>query len=74
MRDNNPKCVIKFNMRKRIWERFTKFYFIGIGGVSMSALAKFLKSFGAEVAGSDIVHSVYTDELEKLGISVNIDG
>ncbi|MGN0818979.1 MAG: UDP-N-acetylmuramate--L-alanine ligase [Christensenellaceae bacterium] len=48
-----------------------KFYFIGIGGISMSALAKFLKTLDFEVAGSDRQKSSTTSELEKSGISVN---
>lgn len=40
----------------------------------MSALAKLLISYGKKVGGSDIVDSVYTDELRKLGVCVNVDG
>lgn len=38
----------------------------------MSALAKFLLHCGKKVEGSDIVDSVYTDELRKLGVRINI--
>lgn len=47
-------------------------YFIGIGGVSMSALAALLKLSGADVCGSDCRESDYTSELCKLGIPVLI--
>ena len=47
-------------------------HFIGIGGVSMSALAKYLFSLGFSVSGSDISKSRYTDELIKSGIKVYI--
>lgn len=47
-----------------------KYYFIGIGGISMSALAKLLKSRGFEVFGSDAVLSNITDELKSIGINV----
>ena len=49
-----------------------KFHFIAIGGVGMSALAKFLAEKGAIVSGSDKVESKYTKQLEKIGIKVNI--
>ncbi len=43
-----------------------KYHFIGVGGVSMSALASILKSQGNYVSGSDIHNSSL---LEKLAIS-----
>lgn len=49
-----------------------KYYFIAIGGVGMSGLAKYLLENGCEVAGSDIVDSKYIDKLRKLGATVYI--
>lgn len=43
-------------------------YFIGIGGISMSALAKFLSTQGYCVSGSDAVKSEQTDALAFYGI------
>ena len=57
-------------MRLRITDKFNSFYFIGIGGVSMSGLAKYLICRGKKVGGSDLVSSVYTDELLHIGVSV----
>lgn len=51
-------------------KNYTGFYFIGVGGVSMSSLAKLLFSWRLNVAGSDICESVYTRELRDMGISV----
>lgn len=48
----------------------TKVYFIGIGGVSMSALAKYLLCNGCEVTGSDAVRSEYTEGLQALGVKI----
>lgn len=45
-------------------------YFIGIGGVSMSALARILKYNGHNVAGSDRQESSFTNSLLKEGIKV----
>ena len=47
------------------------FYFSGIGGVSMSALAKYLISLGKCVSGSDICSSSLTQELENLGVKID---
>lgn len=49
-----------------------KFHFIAIGGVGMSALAKYLAERGASVTGSDISESKYTHLLEKKGVKVTI--
>ncbi len=45
-------------------------FFIGIGGVGMSALALYLKSQGFEVSGSDAKESGYTTRLRAAGIKV----
>ena len=47
-------------------------HFIGIGGISMSALARLLASRGFTVSGSDWHESDLTKELEALGIRVDI--
>ena len=49
-----------------------RYFFVGIGGVSMSALAKLLWKQGKQVAGSDVVASANTKELSALGIPVYI--
>tara|TARA_B110000503_G_C7153771_1_gene416348 strand:- start:795 stop:2213 length:1419 start_codon:yes stop_codon:yes gene_type:complete len=49
-------------------------YFIGIGGIGMSALARYLKRKGGlHVAGYDRVASRVTDALMEEGIAVNHD-
>ncbi len=47
-------------------------FFIGIGGISMSALAVILKNDGFSVRGSDFKKSAMTEELESKGIPVSI--
>ena len=51
------------------------FFFIGIGGIGMSGLARLLKAQGKEVSGSDSVRSTTIDELEEedFGITVGHD-
>jgi len=47
-------------------------HFIGIGGIGLSALARFLKYSGHEVSGSDMKNTPITQELENEGIVVNV--
>lgn len=45
-------------------------YFIGIGGIGMSAIARYFKSRGARVAGYDKTETALTKELKSEGIDV----
>jgi len=47
-------------------------HFIGIGGIGLSALARFLQYRGYQVSGSDVKSTPITQELEKEGIKVTI--
>ncbi|MCD4757169.1 MAG: UDP-N-acetylmuramate--L-alanine ligase [Arcobacteraceae bacterium] len=47
-------------------------HFIGIGGIGLSALARFLQYRGYKVSGSDVKSTPITQELEKEGIKVTI--
>jgi UDP-N-acetylmuramate--alanine ligase len=49
-----------------------RFWFVGIGGAGMSALALVARAWGAQVGGSDRAHSSYVDRLEAAGIPVAI--
>ncbi len=49
-----------------------KIFFVGIGGVSMSALALFCDRFGAIVTGVDACENLETKKLREYGINVNI--
>ena len=48
-------------------------YFIGIGGIGMSALARYYKFKGYNVAGYDRTPSDLTAQLEKEGIAVHYE-
>lgn len=48
-------------------------YFIGIGGIGMSALARYYKFKGFNVAGYDRTPSELTAQLEKEGIAVHYE-
>ena len=45
-------------------------YFIGIGGIGMSAIARFFKLKGKYVAGYDLTPSPLTDALQNEGINI----
>lgn len=47
-----------------------RFHFIGIGGISMSALALILKKNKIYVQGSDLVSNEETKKLEKQGVKI----
>lgn len=49
---------------------FSKFYFLGIGGIGMSALARYFHFMGYSVAGYDRTESALTKQLQAEGISV----
>lgn len=49
-----------------------KIFFVGIGGVSMSAIALFCDRFGAIVTGVDACENLETKKLREYGIEVNI--
>lgn len=51
----------------------TSVFFLGIGGIGMSAIARFFHSCGYAVAGYDRTASLITDELQKEGITVLFD-
>ncbi len=49
------------------------YYFLGIGGIGMSALARYFKQRGHEVYGYDRTPSPITDELLAEGINVHFE-
>lgn len=49
------------------------YYFIGIGGIGMSALARYFKFKGYEVSGYDRTPSELTRKLEEEGIAVHYE-
>lgn len=51
--------------------KYSKIYFIGIGGIGMSAIARYYKFKGYPVAGYDRTPSDLTHALEKEGIDIH---
>lgn len=50
-----------------------KIYFIGIGGIGMSALARYFKAKGVEVSGYDKTSTPLTRELEATGMVIHYE-
>ncbi|MDP3666089.1 MAG: UDP-N-acetylmuramate--L-alanine ligase [Sediminibacterium sp.] len=50
-----------------------KIYFIGIGGIGMSALARYFKFRGIDVSGYDRMSTPLTRELEATGIAIHYE-
>ncbi len=53
-------------------KKYKHIHLIGIGGISMSAIAETLKKWGFIVTGSDLNSTTITDKLIKDGIEVKI--
>jgi UDP-N-acetylmuramate--alanine ligase len=54
-------------------ERIKSVYFIGIGGIGMSALARYFQSKGVKVSGYDKTETSLTKELETSGIEIHYE-
>jgi UDP-N-acetylmuramate--alanine ligase len=53
--------------------RISYVYFLGIGGIGMSALARFFRASGKVVGGYDKTRSALTDELEQEGMLIHFE-
>lgn len=54
-------------------QQFEQVYFVGIGGIGMSALARFFKFSGKAVAGYDKVETSLTQQLSEEGIAIHYE-
>ena len=48
-------------------------FFVGIGGIGMSAIAKYFVALGKNVAGYDKTPSLITSDLEILGVEIHFE-
>ncbi|MEQ3661396.1 MAG: Mur ligase domain-containing protein, partial [Flavobacterium sp.] len=48
-------------------------YFIGIGGIGMSALARYFMNIGKNVAGYDKTQTQLTNELIAMGMDIHFE-
>jgi UDP-N-acetylmuramate--alanine ligase len=54
-------------------ENYHNIYFLGIGGIGMSALARWFKKKGLAVSGYDRTSTTLTKELEREGIAIHYE-
>ncbi len=54
------------------FKKIKQVYFIGIGGIGISAIARMFLLEGKSVSGSDAAESEVTVELQKLGVKISI--
>jgi UDP-N-acetylmuramate--alanine ligase len=56
-----------------IWTNLDSVYFVGVGGIGMSALARYFVSQGKAVAGYDRVSTTLTDQLAREGVNIHFE-
>jgi UDP-N-acetylmuramate--alanine ligase len=61
------------NEKESVDKKISSVYFIGIGGIGMSAIARFFESRGVKVSGYDKTPTTLTKELESAGIAVHYE-
>ena len=54
-------------------DKMHEVYFIGIGGIGMSAIARFFHTRGVRVSGYDKTTTTLTKELETEGIAIHYE-
>jgi UDP-N-acetylmuramate--alanine ligase len=68
-----PNNTVLMNSPFRGLDKMDEVYFVGIGGIGMSAIARFFHSTGVKVSGYDKTATVLTKELEAVGINVQYE-
>lgn len=63
--------MVQYTRSKDQVNRFTHIYFLGIGGIGVSALARYALMKGYQVAGYDRTPSAITDDLMKEGVNIS---
>lgn len=64
---------MQMNEKNKSNEKVNSIYFIGIGGIGMSALARYFHSKGTKVSGYDKTPSSLTKELEQEGMQIHYE-
>ena len=53
--------------------QYSHAYFLGIGGIGMSAICRYLHEVGLTIGGYDKTRTELTDSLQDLGIQISFD-
>lgn len=70
---NVQSNTVLMNTPFRGIDKLNEVYFIGIGGIGMSAIARFFHAGGVKVSGYDKTPTVLTKELEASGVAVHYE-
>ncbi len=54
------------------FDKIKNIYVAGIGGIGVSAIAKFMLKNNKKVIGSELVYSEIVEQFEKMGVKINI--
>jgi UDP-N-acetylmuramate--alanine ligase len=68
----NNEIAIEIEIKMNL-NQIHNVYFIGIGGIGMSALARYFKAIGKNVSGYDKTETELTKELNHLGINIHFE-
>ena len=63
--------MVQYTRKSNPINQFTNIYFLGIGGIGVSALARYALVRGYQVAGYDRTPSSITDDLIKEGVNIS---
>jgi UDP-N-acetylmuramate--alanine ligase len=63
---------LKLNLKMNL-NQIHNVYFIGIGGIGMSALARYFQYIGKKVVGYDKTPTQLTDELQAIGLEIHFE-
>jgi UDP-N-acetylmuramate--alanine ligase len=66
------KLLLKLKLKMNL-KQIHNVYFIGVGGIGMSALARYFKAIGKNVSGYDKTETELTKELGELGIAIHFE-
>jgi UDP-N-acetylmuramate--alanine ligase len=64
---------LNFEIEKMNLNQIHNVYFIGIGGIGMSALARYFQNIGKKVSGYDKTPTILTNELIDSGMNIHFD-
>lgn len=54
-------------------DQYDNIYFLGVGGIGMSALARWFRKKGLQVSGYDRTPTALTEELDREGVAIHFD-
>lgn len=70
---NENKNITAKAASQQLLDSLTHIYLLGIGGIGMSALARYFRSKGKKVSGFDRTKTPLTTELEEAGIPIHYE-